>query len=234
VDTRRRICLRRSDFPLQRMSVGLPAFIDGIKDNARAVIAGGRGVVALRAAKILKKTERFQVTHLRLSRHSDLPVRFHYQNPAGLGADRIADALYACSNYPKKNVIIIDSGTAITVDAVSGRGEFKGGTILAGIETQLKGLCAAADTLPFVSLPAAKIPFPGGSTVRCMQAGAAHGTAGALNHLVNKYERLLGGKCTVLVTGGAWHLTRRLVDFKFSEIPDMTLVGMALYVLYRQ
>jgi pantothenate kinase type III len=66
--------------------------------------------------------------------------------------------------------------------------------------------------------------------VQCIQAGAAHGTAGALNHLVEKYKGLLGGKCTVLATGGAWHLTRKFVDFDFIEVPDMTLVGTGLFV----
>jgi type III pantothenate kinase len=228
VDTRRCVCLRRSDFPLSRMSVRLPAFIDKIRDNIPAVIAGGRGGMAQRAGKILKKTRRFPV--IRLRRHARLPVRFRYEKPSALGADRIADALYAGAQYPAQNVIIIDSGTAITVDAVNSASEFIGGAILAGIETQLKGLHAAAGTLPAVRVPAGKIPFPGRSTVQCMQAGAAHGTAGALNHLVEKYKGLLGGKCTVLATGGAWHLTRKFVDFDFIEVPDMTLVGTGLFV----
>ena len=107
-----------------------------------------------------------------------------------------------------------------------------GGAILAGIETQIRGLHAATNTLPAVAMPGKKIPLPGTSTEECMQAGAAHGTAGALNHLVRKYRSLLGGKCIVLATGGGWHVTSKLVDFKFIEVPDMTLIGTALYALY--
>jgi pantothenate kinase type III len=228
VDTRRCVCLRRSDFPLGRISVRLPAFIDKIENNVPAVIAGGRSGMAQRAGNILKKTRRFPVIRLRLQ--ARLPVQFRYEKPSALGADRIADALYAGAQYPGQNIIIIDSGTAITVDAITSRAEFLGGAIMAGAVTQLRGLRAAAASLPSVALPAGNIPFPGRSTVQCMQAGAAHGTAGALNHLVEKYRGLLGGKCTVLATGGAWHLTGTLVDFNFIEIPDMTLVGTALFV----
>jgi pantothenate kinase type III len=228
VDTRRRRCLRRSDFPHRRMSVRLPAFIDKIKDLVPAVIAGGRGGTAARAGRILNSRNCAPVIRLRWQPR--LPVRFRYGKPSSLGADRIADALYARAEYPGQNIIIIDSGTAITVDAVNSVSEFIGGAIGAGIETQLTGLRAAAGTLPVVSMPAGKIRFPGDSTVRCMQAGAAHGTAGALNHLVEKYKGLLGGKCTVLATGGAWHLTRKFVDFDFIEVPDMTLVGTGLFV----
>ena len=83
-----------------------------------------------------------------------------------------------------------------------------------------------------VEIPGRKIPFLGGSTIQCIQAGATRGTAGALNHLVRKYRSLLGGKCIVLATGGGWHVTSKLVDFKFIEVPDMTLIGTALYALY--
>ncbi|MBN1128692.1 MAG: type III pantothenate kinase [Chitinispirillaceae bacterium] len=228
VDTRRRVCLRRSDFPRVRITAGLPDFLDKIKCSVPAVIAGGGSGMARKAAGILKKHACRAAVRLRWQPR--LPVRFRYEKPLSLGADRIADALYAYAKYPEQNVIIIDSGTAITVDAVNSASEFIGGAILAGIETQLKGLHAAAGTLPAVRVPAGEIPFPGRSTVQCMQAGAAHGIAGALNYLVKKYKGLLGGKRTVLVTGGAWHVTRTLVDFDFIEVPDMTLVGTGLFV----
>jgi type III pantothenate kinase len=169
---------------------------------------------------------------IRLRWHRHLPVRFLYEKPETLGADRIADALYAHARCPARNVIVIDSGTAITVDAVSSPGTYTGGVILAGVAAQLAGLRASAGTLPAVPMPAGKVPLPGRSTVRCMQAGAAHGTAGALNHLVKEYRRLMGGKCVVLATGGAWHLTQKLVDFDSTEVPDMTLIGMGIYTLY--
>jgi len=233
VDTRRCVCLFRSDFPHDHLSRQLAAFIDRIKTDAPAIIGGGHTGLAQKAEKILKKKKHQSVIRLQWqSRQTRLPVRFNYKNLSALGADRIADALYAAAMYPERNVIIIDAGTAVTVDAVSASAKFTGGVIMAGAVTQLRGLHAAADTLPAVALPAGKIPFPGGSTVSCMQAGAAHGIAGALNHLVKEYKRFLGGKCTVLVTGGAWHLTRKLVDFDYIEVPDMTLIGMGLYACY--
>ena len=58
---------------------------------------------------------------------------------------------------------------------------------------------------------------------------AAHGTAGALNHLVRMFRSSLGGKCLVLATGGGWRAIKNLVDFKFVEVPAMTLIGTALY-----
>jgi type III pantothenate kinase len=230
VNAGRGVCLFRCDFPPAQMSAKLPAFIDRIKKDAPAIIGGGRTGLAQKVGKILKGCGVASIAEIK--RVSGLPLRFRYDKPGTLGADRIADALYAAAVYPGRNAIIIDSGTAITVDAVNSSGKFTGGVIMAGAVTHLRSLHTAADNLPLVTMRDKNIPFPGNSTASCMQAGAVHGTTGALNHLVRKYKYLLGGKCAVLVTGGAWHLTRKLVDFEYSEAPDMTLIGMGLYAHY--
>ncbi len=241
VNTGKRICLFRRDFLSSELDRCLPEAVRRIKNiisSAPACLAGRQAVIAGGRAHTAEKImEKYGVTSItRLSWHARLPLRFRYDRPETLGADRIADALYAAAAYLRRNVIIIDSGTAITVDAVSRSAEFTGGVILAGIEIQLYGLHAATGALralPVVAIPDKRIPFPGNSTEICMQAGAAHGTAGALNHLVRKYRSLLGGKCLVLATGGGWNLTKKLVDFDFIEVPDMTLIGTALYALYQ-
>ena len=232
VDTGRRACIGRHDFPVAEMSRRLPALIDNARYVVPAVIAGGSAGHAQKAGTILRRKKIFPVIPLQW--HSRLPIRFRYKKPSSLGADRIADALYAARIFPGRNVIIIDSGTAITVDAVNGRAEFLGGAIIAGIGTQLGGLHAAAGTLPAVRLQEGTIAPLGCSTIDCLRAGAAYGTAGALNLVVKKYRRFLGRNCIVCATGGAWHFTKKLVDFDFIEVPDMTLIGMALYAAFRK
>jgi type III pantothenate kinase len=229
---RKPTCLFRTDFPLSEMAERLPKALVKLKFSVPAVIAGGRKGHAKKAGDILKKRGVTSIAEIRPV--PGLPVRFRYDRPKTLGADRIADALYAAAVYPKRNVVIIDAGTAITVDAVNNRAEFIGGAIFAGIGTQLCALHEAASALPLLTIPAGKILLPGRSTKQCLRAGAAHGTAGALNHLVKKYKSFLGGNCIVLATGGAWHLSKKLVDFRFIEAPDMTLIGTALYALYRK
>jgi type III pantothenate kinase len=230
VDIGKHSCIFRSDFPLSEMSRRLPKTLGKVKTKVPAVIAGGRKGYAQKAGKILITCGVTSIATIR--RVSGLPLRFRYDRPKTLGADRIADALYAVAVYPKRSVIIIDSGTAITVDIVNRAAEFRGGVIFAGIRTQLRGLHASTGTLPMVELTNTRIPLPGNSTVECLRTGAAHGTAGALNHLVREYRRFLRGECIVLATGGAWHLTRKLVEFDFIEVPDMTLIGMGLYSSY--
>ena len=77
----------------------------------------------------------------------DLPLKVKYKDPSVLGTDRIANALYGCQNYPDKNLILISSGTALTVDLIVNT-TFMGGAILPGLSMQFKSLYETTDALP--------------------------------------------------------------------------------------
>jgi type III pantothenate kinase len=235
VDTARHVCCRREDLPLSEHPARWSQLLDGVTAPAiaggpqmlRAVIAGGRPGMVRTVRALLRKSDVTAIEHL--AWHPGLPVRFRYKNPHLLGPDRIADALYAAAAYPRRNVIIIDAGTAVTVDALTADGEFIGGVIFPGPATQLRSLHAAAPALPLLDISKRRSPLPGTSTEACMQAGVFHAMAGGLDHLIKKYDRLLGGNCTVIATGGAWAAVEPLVEFKYLEKPDMTIIGAALY-----
>lgn len=233
VDTINRKCLFRHDFLSSDIIHSILDVLDEMKDIVRefpmhpVIIAGGIGNRAMDVEKALLSRGITSITHVK--HHKGLPVSINYDKPSSLGADRIADALYATTVYAGRNVIVIDSGTAITVDLVTMKGEFSGGAILAGVEAQLKILHSSTGTLPLITTPANKIDLPGTSTESCMQAGTAYGIAGAMNLLVRNYQQVIEEKCLVLATGGAWHVTESLVDFDFISVPDLTLIGTALY-----
>jgi type III pantothenate kinase len=230
VDTKRMACTALREFSSNTvsgmLSEALDAFGKHVKDS-RAVIAGGRSGTAREVETALLKRNCPAVSHLAF--HDRLPLAFRYDRPETLGADRIADALYACAAWPGRAVIIIDSGTAITVDLVTKNREFSGGIIMAGIPAQLRSLHTQTTALPLVSLPKEAPSFPATSTMDCMLAGTIHGIAGSLNHFVRAYTSMTEARCMVAVTGGGWPLTAPLVDFEYTAMPDMTLIGCALY-----
>jgi type III pantothenate kinase len=167
---------------------------------------------------------------LEWSRH--LPLSIAYQNTQALGPDRLANCLYGNAAFPGKSQIIIDVGTAITVDFMKNGSAFVGGAILPGVTTQLKSLHNHTDALPLVNAAnadAADLEFPGTSTEACMISGVRFGTAGALTFMVNRYRELFGADCIVLATGGAWKLVEKLVTFDYTYIPELTLIGTGLY-----
>jgi pantothenate kinase type III len=158
-----------------------------------------------------------------------LPLKVAYQDTRMLGPDRLANSLYGNAAFPGKNQIIIDAGTAITVDFLKNGSAFIGGAILPGITTQLKSLHQHTNALPLVTnADNADLEFPGTSTEACMISGVRFGTAGGLSFLVNRYRERFGNDSIVLAAGGAWKLVEKLVTFDFTYVPDLTLIGTAL------
>ena len=107
-------------------------------------------------------------------------------NPKEVGADRIANAVAAYDLYGGPT-IVVDFGTANTVDAVSAKGEYLGGAIFPGIEISLDALFERAAALRRVELVAPKNVI-GKSTIESIQSGAVYGFSGQVDGLVDRFE----------------------------------------------
>jgi type III pantothenate kinase len=158
-----------------------------------------------------------------------LPIINHYSDPGSLGPDRLANFLYGFTAFTGKSQIIISAGTTITVDYLKNGREFLGGAIVPGLTTQLKSLHDQTASLPEVESGEIDFEFPGLSTKSCMHSGVRFGIAGSLSFLVEKYRSHFDETSLVLTTGGSWKYVQDLVDFEFQFIPELTLVGCALY-----
>ena len=128
-----------------------------------------------------------------------LPTR--YREPDRCGADRLVAAL-AAQELGRGKVVVVDAGTAITVDGVNGEGTFLGGQILPGLGLSLEAL-ARHTALPSVSLAELQDPVPvlGRSTVECLVAGARHGLLAGLTATVALVAGEVGPGAPLLVTG---------------------------------
>ncbi|MBQ6516527.1 type III pantothenate kinase [bacterium] len=145
----------------------------------------------------------------------------------GLGADRIVNAYWAAVNC-QKPVIVVDMGTATTLDIINKNGEFIGGVIAAGIKTQLKALHDFTSKLP--ELEPEKSDFAMGTdTKSAIMSGVIRGSAYAIDGLIKKCEEELGKKATVVATGGYCELLSEYTQRKFDLVnPDLTLDGLRL------
>jgi type III pantothenate kinase len=226
VDCRGLTVEERYDLPSASFSLELPQLLGG-HEKLPVVMAGGRQGRAQEATAALRKAGFGDIVQLLF--HDRLPLRLAYDKPEQLGADRIADALYAIRLHPGKDCIIIGSGTAITVNLVTAGAVFAGGAIVAGIPAQLAGLNVATGVLPDVSIAESGVTDLGTSTEGCIRGGTVYGTAGALNHIVERYRQRCDADPIILATGGAWKITEAFVNFPFTHVPDMTILGCALY-----
>ncbi|HEX7168859.1 MAG TPA: type III pantothenate kinase [Acidimicrobiales bacterium] len=146
-------------------------------------------------------------------------------NPREVGADRIVNAIGAFDLYGGPTVVV-DFGTATTLDAVSANGEYLGGAILPGIEISMDALFQRADRLARVELVEPRNVI-GKSTAEALQSGAIYGFAGQVDAIVRRMEEELG-ECTVLATGGLSNLIARFSETIEHLDPWLTLHGLRI------
>lgn len=152
------------------------------------------------------------------------------ENPQSLGNDRVTDAVAAATLYPTP-VIIVDMGTATTVSVVDEKKRFLGGAIMPGVYTALNSLSGKAAQLPHISLDKPKRAI-GRNTVDAMRSGILYGTAGSVDAVIRRIRQELGGKCTVVCTGGLSKVIAPLCTEKVILDEDLLLKG--LMILYEK
>lgn len=153
-------------------------------------------------------------------------LKVKYHNPLEVGADRIANAIAGTQLYPKKDLVIIDLGTATTFCAVSSEKEYLGGTIIAGIKLSMEALERQTAKLPTVEIVSCTHAL-GQSTVQSIQAGLYFGHIGQIKEISQRLsqECFQGRKPFVIGTGGLSPLFEK--EKIFDEIqPDLVLKGL--------
>jgi type III pantothenate kinase len=122
-----------------------------------------------------------------------------YDNPKEVGADRIANAVGAYDLYGGPS-IVVDFGTATTIEAVSDQGEYLGGAIFPGVEISMDALFGRAAGLRRVELAEPKHVI-GKSAAESIQSGVLYGFSAQVDGLVDRFVAELGD-CEVIATGG--------------------------------
>jgi len=148
--------------------------------------------------------------------------------PRKVGPDRLLNAVAAYARK-RSELVVVDAGTAVTVDLVSRTGAFCGGAILPGPETMLRALHEHAELLPSVPFqePATAL---GRNTPDAMRAGAYWGTVGAVGRLAAALAEGRPGRLPILVTGGYGEFLARELGGEVEFVPWLTLEGLALLV----
>lgn len=153
-------------------------------------------------------------------------LKVRYRNPQEVGADRIAGAIAAAARHPGRDLIVIDCGTATTLDVVTASGEYLGGVILAGVGVSAEALASHTAKLPRVEIARPESAL-GRSTVESIQSGLYHGHVGAIRHIVEQLRREAFGEAEPILvgTGGHAHL---FADAKLFHdvVPELVLWGL--------
>ena len=148
-----------------------------------------------------------------------------YENPKEVGADRIADAVAAFDLYGGPT-IVVDFGTATTLEAISAAGEYLGGAILPGVDISLEALFEHAAALRKVELVEPRSVI-GKNTIESIQSGALYGFAAQVDGIADRiFDEI--GPATVVATGGLAAVIAPYSRCITEHEPWLTLHGLRL------
>jgi len=152
-----------------------------------------------------------------------MPIRI--DNPLEVGADRLVNSIAAYERFGSA-CVVVDFGTGINIDAISGDGHYLGGAIGPGLEISLTALVERAARIGRIDLEEPETAI-GRSSRAAIQSGFVFGFAGMIDGVVGRIEEELG-EADVIATGG---LARVVVPFSetIDEVDEMlTLKGLRL------
>jgi type III pantothenate kinase len=161
-----------------------------------------------------------------LNSHQQLPLKVEVEVPAKVGIDRLLNAV-AANRRRQEHVaaILVDVGSAVTVDYVDGTGSFRGGAIFPGFTLMAKALHEYTALLPIVPIEEAA-SLPGTSTMHAIQAGVLHAVVGGIERLIAEYQHRFPSAFELFLTGGDCKMLAAKLHRPVHLWPEMTLEGI--------
>jgi len=201
----------------------LVAPLRGLPD-ARAVLASVNPPLTTQVLAAMQNVWNTPV--LRVEKDLPIPIGRQVDPQTLVGEDRLLNAAAAYAVL-KQACVVVDAGTAITVDYVDGAGTFHGGAIGPGAQLMLNSLHQRTAQLPQLDFAAPQEPI-GHNTTEAMRTAVYHGLRGMVRELAEKYAEVTGSYAMVVATGGDAQLLFEGYDLVERIVPDLTLQGLAL------
>jgi len=173
-------------------------------------------------------TVNIPVVHI-LTHKSKLPFRIEYKTPETLGPDRIAAVAGVYNFFKGEHILVIDAGTAITYDFLSGK-SYKGGNISPGLAMRFRALNKFTGKLPLVN-PSSVYSFPGQNTTDAIAAGVITGVTYEINEYIRTFEK----KHTIfkiILTGGDGEFLKDKINPGVTYMPDIVMHGLNYILEY--
>lgn len=163
----------------------------------------------------------------RAGRDFDIPIRTDLHPDATPGQDRLLCALGAW-NRTEQACVVVDAGTAVTVDYVDAEGAFRGGVIAAGLNMSLRALHEQTSALPLLRYDASALPEGpfGRNTAEAMREGARAGIIGLVHLMIDRYALHAGSYPQVVATGGDAVMLFENDELVEHIVPDLQLMGL--------
>lgn len=208
-----------------------PTFPLAVRRVANAVLTVDRAVISSVVPGVTRYVARVVGEQLGIrpeiiTLHSDLPIEVAVPDKSTLGIDRVASACGAVEGR-RRNAIIIDAGTAITIDLVRD-GRYLGGVITAGPKMLLKAMHAHASQLPEIDYERVAVGLPEefDNTYAALILGATLGCTGAIREAVRYLQASARCRPVKVITGGYADRLAPHLPSTWRVDHDLTLRGL--------
>ena len=168
---------------------------------------------------------------VKLVTHVDLPMQIKVANPSVTGIDRLV-ASFAALKLAAKNepVIVVDAGSAVTVDLASAKDGFLGGAIMPGLKLMARSLHQYTAQLPEISFTDQIRQTAGLNTVDAISFGVGNAFLGGVSMLIQKLETQIGAKASLFFTGGDGLFLASHLNKGRGYFPNLVLTGLSFLV----
>lgn len=201
----------------------LPACWDALDCPDRVIVSNVAGD-DVRAAIVAASARFGKAPFFITSRAAQCGVRSSYEQPAQLGCDRWAALIGAHDLYPGSS-LVVNAGTAMTVDALTDEGLFLGGIIVPGLELMRLALDAHTAGL---RLQPGEVRFFPSNTGDAIMSGAAHALAGAIERMATFMRESGQDSLRVLLGGGSAGELRGLIALETIAVDNLVLEGLVV------
>lgn len=163
--------------------------------------------------------------YLRVDHTTPMPIRNGYATPHTLGIDRLVAAVGATTFFEGCNILVVDLGTAITVDMVSSEGMFLGGNISLGASGRFRALNDYTAGLPLVKLSESANDQLGTDTQSAIRNGVVGGIVYELEGYIARAEKKYDDLKIIFTGGDAKYFAKRLKNTIFATA-DLVFLGL--------
>lgn len=180
-----------------------------------SVVPGANRAIKEKIGKVFKGAD------VSFIKPSDCGIPLSIKNPGSVGVDRVLNCLAALKLFGP-GMVVVDIGTAVTIDILTKSGKFAGGVIMPGPQLWLNSLLSAA---MIKNGKRADAKIPGRDTGEAISAGAEYGLPGAINGILERIFKKYPSAGLVVTGGGSLKAAKHIVFQKHLR-RHLTLEGI--------
>lgn len=179
---------------------------------ARAIVSSTRGEMPAVEALVRHHADRV----VDFTPETPVPIGNAYRTPETLGRDRLAAAVGATVLFPGRNVLIVDFGTAVTIDLVTADATYRGGCISPGVQLRFGALHDRTAALPLCR-PSDEEGLQGLTTEEAVTRGVMNSVAFEIEGYIRRMEAQIDGLCVIFTGGDAKYFVKRIKNTIFAS-----------------